>query len=427
MEEILINIDSKYRDINIYPNENKFRLNLDINYKNIISAKLSSMELNHSIQFLNYKNISSSKGNNYFTIHIPNKLNDPDGTKITIIDGYTRTIDILKDNINQQLNIFNKNFNNNEKYSYIFYLVQPVPILNLSIGWYSLYGLYNIIKSLQIFINFDLHIFDRRFPENVRIDTINLSLSTVNSLKNDLYNIYKSIFDLLRLNYNSIYAINSTNSLINSNIFNLVFNFDHQSFITDFSNLIVNLFSYNIITNTWIPIQSTIYDIISFDIDFYNLSLQTITNLNYPSLGYFLGFRPNLILKNFLISSIYNENNTKIISNYPFNLTDNSYLFLKVNDWGHIKFLNTEFFAKISFNSYFNCNKIDEYVNPEFKFRQPINFQKLDIELIDYLGNNIDINGRDFSFTIKLIQILNTEEKNKTERTNLFFTESLKK
>ena len=54
MEEILINIDSKYRDINIYPNETKFRLNLDFNYKNIISAKLASIEINHNIQFLNY-------------------------------------------------------------------------------------------------------------------------------------------------------------------------------------------------------------------------------------------------------------------------------------------------------------------------------------------------------------------------------------
>ena len=36
MEEVLLNIDSRYRDIFIYPNECKFRYNLEKMYKNII-------------------------------------------------------------------------------------------------------------------------------------------------------------------------------------------------------------------------------------------------------------------------------------------------------------------------------------------------------------------------------------------------------
>ena len=435
MEDILINIDSKYRDINLYPNETKFRIILDNNYKNIISAKLASIELNHNVQFLNYKNINSSKGNNYFTVHIPNKLNDIDGTKITVVDGYTRTIDALEKNINTQLNIFNKNFNSNKKYFYIFYLINPVPLLNLSIGWYSLHGLYNIIKKTKLFIKFNLYIFDRRFPSNTRIDNIDLSASNINSLENDLYNIYindiinfipnvtgTGILDVLYTNYGSIYSINNNPSPSNPTIFNLVFVYDPISFITNFSNSLGKIYTYN--SSTWTLLSPDITDIISFDIDFFNTSLQTNTNFNYPPLGYQLGFRPSLVSNNFLLSSKYTNDTIQMSSQYTFNLNDNSYLFIKINDWGNINFNNTQYFAKILFNSYLNCNKIDEYVNPEYKFRQPINFQKLDIELIDYLGNNIELNGRDFSFTIKLTQILNTEQKCRNERTNLFFIEN---
>ena len=256
MEDILINIDSKYRDINIYPKETKFRINLDNNYKNITSVKLVSIELNHNVQFLNYKNINSSKNNNYITLHIPNKLNDIDGTKIIIVDGYTRTIDALKKNINDQLTIFNNRFNTNEKYFYIFYLMVPVPILNLSIGWYSIYGLYNIIKESNIFINFNLQIYDRRFHSNTRIDTINLSTSNLDTLKNDLYNIYindtinfipnisgTGILDLLFSTYGIIYPINTNASSSNSKIFNLIFNENTTSLITKFSNSLGNIYT----------------------------------------------------------------------------------------------------------------------------------------------------------------------------------------
>jgi len=437
MEDILINIDSKYRDINIYPNENKFRINFDDNYKNITSAKLVSIELNHNVQFFNYNNINSLKNNNYFTLHIPNKLNDIDGTKIMILNGYTRTIDAVKNNINDQVTIFNNSFNTNEKYFYIFYLMSPVTSLNLSVGWYSIYGLYNIIKASNIFnINFNLQIYDTRFPDNIRIDTIILS-SNLNTLKNDLYNIYindtinfipnisgTGILDLLFNTYGIIYSINTNASSSNSKIFNLIFNYDTSSLLTNFSNSLGNIYTINSNSNIWNQINQTIFNTISFQIDFFNISLQNNNKLNYPSLGYLLGFRP--LLNDFSLTSNYSsENNiTEIISQYPFNLNDNLYLFLKINDWGHINFLNSHFFAKILFTSCLSSNKIDEYVNPEYKFRQPINFQKLDIELIDYLGNIIDLNGRDFSFTIKLTQVLNTEEKCKIERRNLFFLEN---
>jgi hypothetical protein len=62
MEDILISIDSKYRDFIKYPNESKFTLNFEKIYKNIVSAKLVSLELTNSINY-----ISSTKNNNYVT------------------------------------------------------------------------------------------------------------------------------------------------------------------------------------------------------------------------------------------------------------------------------------------------------------------------------------------------------------------------
>ena len=131
---------------------------------------------------------------------------------------------------------------------------------------------------------------------------------------------------------------------------------------------------------------------------------------------------PNLLSSKYIQKS----GKTQLLGKYPYNLNDNLYLFLKINNWGNIQFLNQQFFAKILFNSYSTSNKIDEYVNNPYVFRQPINIQILDIELVDYLGNNIDLNGRDFSFTIKLVQILNTEQKCNIEKTNLFFIDNKK-
>ena len=63
-----------------------------------------------------------------------------------------------------------------------------------------------------------------------------------------------------------------------------------------------------------------------------------------------------------------------------------------------------------------------DFINKEFRFRQPTNIQRLNIELIDYLGNTIDLNGFDWSFTLELKELLNTESKETTEKQNLVFS-----
>jgi len=163
MEDIIISIDSKYRDINKYPNESKFTLNLDKIYKNVVSVNLDSIELTSNINI-----ISTVNKNNYLTLHLPNKLNDNDGIVVPINE-------IVPNDIESILNVLNyfitNNINNNlttinaEKYFYLFYLCnnctitfdfniipQPKILLTPLViikGWYSLYGIVNIILKLS--------------------------------------------------------------------------------------------------------------------------------------------------------------------------------------------------------------------------------------------------------------------------------------
>ena len=87
MEDILLNIDSKYRNLQLYPNENKFRINLDKPYKNIVSAKIVSIEINNTLTYL-----SDSKNNNFIKFHLPNKINDPEGVILKLPRGLYQSI-----------------------------------------------------------------------------------------------------------------------------------------------------------------------------------------------------------------------------------------------------------------------------------------------------------------------------------------------
>lgn len=111
----------------------------------------------------------------------------------------------------------------------------------------------------------------------------------------------------------------------------------------------------------------------------------------------------------------------KLLSfDHEFNF-DDKYIFLKINDWGNINFNNNNnnVFAKIIIlNNYLKKN-ID-FVNTEYKFKQPINIKKLDIELVDYLGNNITLN-ENYSFTIELISIFNSDLKSNLETNYLTY------
>lgn len=192
------------------------------------------------------------------------------------------------------------------------------------------------------------------------------------------------------------------------------------------------LFSQGFITKqqfddpTYVP--TLIKDIPSFQIDFTTNSKSgyNISNLAYPSIGYYLGYRKNL--ESFLLSPI--DNNTTILSlvatKLP-NTNGSTYLFLRINDWGALNFIGLKIYAKVLLPSAITNTSYGQYVvgnstiNGIFNFRQPQNIKRLDVELLDYLGNVVNMNGIDWSMTLQFSEEYNSNNKVMIERNNLVF------
>ncbi len=589
MEEIFINIDSKYRDRIAYPHETKFRINLEKTYKNIVSATINSLEINNSINY-----ISSKKDNNYILIHLPNKLNDPNGTKIVLYDGLLQLITSIRTLFN---GIFAGIFNNNgglqtlqydgkpfaEKYFYVFYLNENTTInfdfnvvnstnlpntlknkLTIQKGWHSIYGLVIQIKNyitqksneraeyisqnpninitpipldsgnFSITSNIMLNIFDRRFrnmgtlsKDCIRSDTIasfsftsNNLESNFNQLKLHIYKTYikdtttfvsspvgvantptsgLGILDLLTSNNYQIplgyvnenspllsgskYYISNSSTAPNSastQLYNITHNVDLTGLRVFFKNSFTNSTSgtttyyyyywvdptgnspsiwkkdvegvtinyvENLVNLTHLLNQKFITqaeyndplfnptlekDIATFEIDF-NTSkslenpvtngLVDIKKLEYNSVGHYMGFRPDMFktTDKFLKSDVLDVTDRIIRAEKTFDTAGENYIFIKINDWGYIDFFGERMMAKILLTSGLGNPKLDAFVNQGYRFRQPINISKFDIELVDYLGNTLDLNGFDISCSIKLMQVVSADQKDTLEKQSIFF------
>ena len=527
MEDVLLNIDSKYRDLQLYPNENKFRINLDKSYKNIVSAKIVSIEINNTLTYL-----SDVKNNNFIKVHLPNKINDPEGIILKLPRGLYQSITSIQNIYNAYFSsAFNNNNNLNniskERYFYIFYLNNSVTInfkrqddnivpiiqegeyintsfntdlgnLIIPAGWHSLYGLtvqiQNYLKTLTIpygifkMSAFSLRIWDRRFrkpndnDDNIRIDVINEfevigsnlteNLSTLKSYIyfqyiNDTTNFItdtnnNGIID--RLIHNTFTIPNGytrggvllqsgskyhvSNSKVaaptgtNIQLYNLSMVADFTRvlvyFRNNFNNTTTTFFYYYFIDATsqgWnkvdtnnnqvnllsnLGVSNLSKDIPQYQIDFntYNTiesaysnndSIFDVKKMRYPTLGFYLGFRNNDYISN-------NENaDQTIYAEKIFDTTGDDYLFIKINDWGHFDFFGQRILGKILMTTALGSPKLEDYISKEYRFKQPVNVQRLDIELVDYLGNSVDLNGFDFSFTLELKQITHSELKNDFE------------
>lgn len=580
MEELLINVDSRYRDRILYPSETKYRMNLEKTYKNIISARMVSMEITNTINY-----IDSKKNNNWFKLHLPNKINDPEGIILQLEDGLLQVIGSIKNIVNilfdvytntngglQQLSIDFKPYA--EKYFYFFYLNDAVTFtfdfnsaiapsklsdkLTINPGWHSIYGiaiqLNNYVKSCYFIrkdyvqsnpttpvINldsgnyklndFNFRIWDRRFRslditqeptanDCIRIDTVIVSDVTFNindfvTFKNRIYLNYISnistyipsdsgtgILDRLIGNTyiipsgyvgangtttyssQSIYNINnSTNNPTtdSTQIYHLQMVVNYLSYTVSFENEYttdvsagIDYFFYwvdpfgDTSLNTWNNVDYSTSetvnrlanltsknflrtykfiteeqlmdpyynatlekDLAAFEIDFntytdlvnpvYN-GLVDIKKMQYPPLGFYLGYRADIqkLTDKFLLSPIYYNTKVSLKGSKVYSTSGDTYMFLKINDWGYIDFFNSTMFAKILISTGLGNASIGE-INKEYRFRQPINIQRLDVELVDYLGNSIDLNGFDWSFTLELKVLLSSDQKEAVERQNLVF------
>lgn len=192
------------------------------------------------------------------------------------------------------------------------------------------------------------------------------------------------------------------------------------------------LFSQGFITRqqfddpTYVP--TLIKDIPSFQIDFTTNSKSgyNISNLSYPSIGYYLGYRKNL--GSFLLSPTDNNTTTlSLVATKLPNTNGSTYLFLRINDWGVFDFAGLKTYAKVLLPSAITNTSYGQYVvgnstiNGIFTFRQPQNIKRLDVELLDYLGNVVNMNGIDWSMTLQFNEEYNSNNKVMIERNNLVF------
>ncbi len=561
MEEVLLNIDSKYRDITLYPNESKFTYNLDKIYKNIVSIKLASIEINNSSNI-----VDSKKNNNYFQLYLPNKMNDNVGITVRLENGLIQSIDQITDSFNT---IFNESVNSNdtlkiqspERYFYFFYSNTDLTItfdfnnnslptslqtpLILKKGWMSVYGMvrqicnyilekYNARKAYvvnnpsspsisldvgnYVMNGYTIPVYDRRFRHNselssdcIRYDSI-LSCVMINSdlntnftlMKNIIYRYYlrdittftpstyydnnNGILDNLNcgryyigpgydlsgqfLESNSIYHINNTASypsVISSQIYNITMAPNLSSLLLSINNNLTKSSYYYVApqlytqTQTWDNSNNSMTNLLNktyllneqfityaqysdpsyhatlekdtptFEIDFSTASQNNInSNKTYPPIGFYLGYRPNPIQSiPYTLSASYNSvtNTMEIQATKVFNVTGNSYIFLRINDWGYYDMFNQKVFCKVLLTSglgnrtlgYGHYILSDYYANTIYNFRQPTNVKRLDIELVDYLGNTVDLNGVDYSITLQLCETYSSDMKVMQERNALVF------
>jgi hypothetical protein len=153
-------------------------------------------------------------------------------------------------------------------------------------------------------------------------------------------------------------------------------------------------------------------------------NITTIEKLGYMPIGYILGFKPD---PTYFLTSTLDNLSARINSKYPASLSGSYYVFLKINDWGYYNFFDQTLLGKIllpesagssSYGSYATSNSI---INSGYRFRQPVNINRLDIELLDYLGNIIDLSGSDWSLTLQFTVDYNSVEKADYELRNLVF------
>jgi len=90
------------------------------------------------------------------------------------------------------------------------------------------------------------------------------------------------------------------------------------------------------------------------------------------------------------------------------NVTNDEYLFLRVNDYGVIynDVRNSALFAKIIiYNNQFVFDNSANFLTKSYEFKQPINISKLEFELVNRFGQTIDMKYMNYSMTLEFNQI----------------------
>jgi hypothetical protein len=195
------------------------------------------------------------------------------------------------------------------------------------------------------------------------------------------------------LSYNSISITIPDGSYTQSELINEL----NKLAITSLSGL---AFSYSSTTNKCTIINSHA----SSDLVF------TASGTSYISLGEILGFTVPTTITHGTTST-----STNVMKD-----PQQIYFFLRINDFGNIYHNNRRYVAKIVIDNQARYDDLNQettikLITNRIKFEQPTDIKQLNISLDDEYGNNVNLNGSDWSFSLETIIITNTILKNYSE------------
>ena len=160
-------------------------------------------------------------------------------------------------------------------------------------------------------------------------------------------------------------------------------------------------------------------------------------------LGYFLGFRKNIYSSQ--VKTISGTDVHYIVTESQLDTTGDHYLFLRINDYGVIhhdfdSITNSyqlsdsmkmpgrkQLLAKIVINEQKTEHVFDNganFLTKSYVFKQPVDISRLEIELIEPSGFTIDLLYMDFSFTLEIGVITNSNLKDQLTN-DVFNTHSI--
>lgn len=149
-----------------------------------------------------------------------------------------------------------------------------------------------------------------------------------------------------------------------------------------------------------------------------NIELVFGNSTDYFSLGQLLGFKK----LNYIINA-----NDKIESECVINSIGDQYYFLKLNDYGKVNMNGRKYMAKILMLTpkyEMTYESQHTFVSKDYKFKQPTNINHLDICIHDYLGNTVELNGCEWSFTLE-VNIINNSVLKKYHELSFYSGELL--
>ena len=394
MENIIVNIDSRFRDMKKYPNGSKFIYSLSENLKNCKYIRLSSIELPNL-----YFTFAESKKNISFIITC-NLLNHT----ISIEDGMY-TPDLLLNSIQQKFDILNQ-----------------IHSFNFKINFNIINGFINIENNRPFKINFS------NYPSDYESLGFHLGFRKY---------IYESIYN----DDDKKYYVKSEGQLdtIGDAYLFLKIN-DYGIIYHDFKDIISKQINEDKAKDLEVIKKSLEKDLEDIRLEKETYSLNYTYYKTYNDIKQSL---ENSEIDNFSTNindiTLHRINQTRIDEAYRILFIDIIESTIKDLDFKEKKILDElniynytfeqkkiqgkkDLLAKIILNG----NKTEQvfdngsnYLTKSFIFKQPVDIKKFDIELLDPKGNIVNMNFMDYSFSLEIGIIYDSQLKNDLTYNNI--------